>query len=70
MAQVKASQLRDKSVDDLRTQEKTLREQIFKLRFQAATGQMENPSRMRLARKELARVLTILREKTGAQERA
>lgn len=66
MAQVKAAQLRDKTVDDLAAQEKTLREQIFKLRFQAATGQVENPSRMRLARKELARVLTVLREKKGA----
>ena len=66
MAQVKAAQLRDKTVDDLTVQEKTLREQIFKLRFQAATGQVENPSRMRLARKELARVLTVLREKKGA----
>lgn len=64
MARVKASQLRDKTVDDLVVQEKTLREQIFKLRFQAATGQVENPGRVRLVRKELARVLTVLREKT------
>jgi large subunit ribosomal protein L29 len=64
MARVKASQLRDKTVDDLMVQEKTLREQIFKLRFQAATGQVENPGRVRLVRKELARVLTVLREKT------
>ncbi|MGH9748825.1 MAG: 50S ribosomal protein L29 [Candidatus Polarisedimenticolia bacterium] len=64
MARIKASQLRDKTVDDLVVQEKTLREQIFKLRFQAATGQVENPGRVRLVRKELARVLTVLREKT------
>ncbi len=66
MAQVKARELRDKTVDELRQQEGTLREQIFKLRFQKATGQIENPARMRMARKELARVLTILNEKAAA----
>jgi len=65
MAQVKARQLRDKTVNELRLQEGTLREQIFKLRFQKATGQVENPARMRMARKELARVLTILNEKAA-----
>src|SRR5207249_9787527 len=63
MPQVKARQLREKSVEELRTQEETLREQIFKLRFQKATGQSENPQRVSLVRKELARVLTVLREK-------
>jgi large subunit ribosomal protein L29 len=65
MPQVKASLLREKSVDELKTQEKTLREQIFKLRFQKATGQAESPQRIRLVRKELARVLTVIHEKTG-----
>jgi large subunit ribosomal protein L29 len=63
---VKARQLRDKSVQELQEQESTLREQIFKLRFQTATGQAENPQRVALVRKELARVLTVLREKSGA----
>ena len=66
MPQVKASQLRDKSMQELQEQESTLREQIFKLRFQAATGQAENPQRIALVRKELSRVLTVLREKSGA----
>jgi large subunit ribosomal protein L29 len=65
MAQMKAIQLREKTVDELRTQEQTLREQIFKLRFQKATGQSENPQRIALVRKELARVLTVIREKTA-----
>jgi large subunit ribosomal protein L29 len=65
MPQVKARQLRDKTVDELRQQEETLREQIFKLRFQAATGQAENPQRIWNVRKELARVLTVLSEKTS-----
>jgi large subunit ribosomal protein L29 len=66
MPQVKARQLRDKSVQELQEQESTLREQIFKLRFQQATGQAENPQRVALVRKELARVLTVLREKSVA----
>jgi len=66
MAQVKARQLREKSSDELRLQEENLRAQIFKLRFQQATGQAENPQKIGLARKELARVLTILRERSAA----
>jgi len=65
MPQVKATLLREKSVDELKTQEMTLREQIFKLRFQKATGQAESPQKIRLVRKELARVLTVIHEKTG-----
>ena len=65
MPQVKASLLREKSVDELKTQEKTLREQIFKLRFQKATGQAESPQKIRLVRKELARVLTVIHQKTA-----
>ncbi len=66
MAQVKASQLREKTVEELRTQEETLREQIFKLRFQRATGQTENPQKIWLVRKELARVLTVIKEKSAS----
>ena len=66
MPQVKARVLRDRTLDELRQQEGTLREQIFKLRFQKATGQAENPQRIALVRKELARVLTVLRQKEGA----
>lgn len=65
MPQVKAQQLRDKNVDELREQENNLREQIFKLRFQKATGQAENPQRIVMVRKELARVLTVIREKSA-----
>jgi len=66
MAQMKAKQMREKSSDELRQQEEDLRAQIFKLRFQQATGQAENPQRIGLARKDLARVLTILRERLAA----
>jgi len=66
VAQVKATHLRDKNVDELREQETNLREQIFKLRFQKATGQAENPQRIVMVKKELARVLTVIREKSAA----
>lgn len=66
MPQVKASALRDKSVEELRQQEDSLREQIFKLRFQKSTGQAENPQKIWTVRKELARVLTVLRQKSAA----
>jgi large subunit ribosomal protein L29 len=66
MPQVKADTLREKTVDELRRQEETLREQLFKLRFQKATGQGENPQKIGFVRKDLARVLTVIREKSGA----
>lgn len=61
----KASTLRDKSADELHTRERELSEQLFKLRFQRATGRMENPSKMREVRKEIARIKTLLNEKAN-----
>jgi len=66
MPRVKAEQLREKTVDELQQQEATLREQLFKLRFQKATGQGENPQKIGFVKKDLARVLTVIREKTEA----
>jgi large subunit ribosomal protein L29 len=59
-------QLREKSVDELHTRERELSEQLFKLRFQRATGRMENPSKMRQVRREIARIKTLLSEKARA----
>ena len=64
---MKASQMRDMSKEDLMLEETELREQLFKLRFQAATGQLESASRVRSVRKDIARVQTILREMELAQ---
>jgi large subunit ribosomal protein L29 len=61
-----AEQLRDKSENDLHLRERELTEQLFKLRFQKATGAMENPARMRQVRREIARVKTLLKEKSKA----
>ena len=48
---MKATELREKSVDELHQRERELSEQLFKLRFQRATGRMENPSKMRQIRR-------------------
>ena len=56
--------LRDKSVDELRSRERDLREQLFKLRFQRATGRMENPMKMRQVRREIAQIETLLSERS------
>ncbi len=55
--------LRDKSVDELRSRERDLREQLFKLRFQRATGRVENPMKMREVRREIAQIQTLLNER-------
>jgi len=62
----KINELRDKSKDELQTRERELNEQLFKLRFQRATGRMENPSKMRQVRKEIARIKTLLNERSRA----
>jgi len=63
---VKAATLREKSVDELHTRERELSEQLYKLRFQRATGRMESPARMRQVRREIARIKTLLNEKGRA----
>ena len=55
--------LKDKSELELRNRERDLREQLYKLRFQRATGQMENPMKMREVRREIAQIETLLNER-------
>jgi large subunit ribosomal protein L29 len=59
-------QLREKTVDELQTRERELTEQLFKLRFQRATGRIESPAKMRQVRREIARIKTLLNEKARA----
>ena len=62
-----AQELRDKTPDQLREELVNLKKEQFNLRFQAATGQLENPARVKSVRRDVARVLTVLNEKaTGA----
>ncbi len=61
-----AAELRDKTPDQLREQLESLKKEAFNLRFQAATGQLENSSQVRAVRRDAARVKTILNEKARA----
>ncbi len=61
--QVKAKNLRDLTKDELTRKIGELKEELFNLRFQLATGQLENPMRIREVRKTIARTQTVLREK-------
>ena len=60
---MKASDLREQTVEELRDKEKDFAEKLFALRLQKVTGQLESPSKIREARHDLARILTVLREK-------
>ena len=60
---VTAEQLRALSTDELAIKLRESKEELFNLRFQAATGQLENHGRLTAARKEIARIYTILRER-------
>ncbi|MDE2925003.1 MAG: 50S ribosomal protein L29 [Acidobacteriota bacterium] len=57
------SKLREMSLEDLESEGQALSEQIFRLRFQKATGQLENRTRIRQIRRDLARVKTIVAER-------
>ncbi len=60
---VKASVLRELTEDELDQKYKEFTEELFNLRFQLATSQIENASRMRVVRRDVARVKTIQRER-------
>lgn len=60
---MKAEEIRKLSSDEVEQTIKSLKEELFNLRFQLATGQLENPSRIREVRKSIARSKTILRER-------
>jgi large subunit ribosomal protein L29 len=66
---MKATELRDLTLDELRQKEQDLDVELFNLRFQLATSQLENPMRLPLTRKDLARVKTIIAEKERTAER-
>jgi large subunit ribosomal protein L29 len=60
---MKPSELKTMTIDELIQKEKDLRKELFNLRFQQATGEIENPMRIHTVRKDIARVLTIKTEK-------
>ena len=62
----KTNELREMSQENLETKLAELIEERFRLRFRSATESIENPMRFRTIRREIARIQTILREKSGA----
>ena len=70
MAIVKAEALRAKTADELKTQLIDLKKEQFNLRFQAAGGQVENPTRAKIVRREVARIKTVLGQKASAENAA
>ena len=67
---MKAAELRDLTLDELIRKETELSAELFNLRFQLATNQLENPMRLPLTKKDLARVKTVIAEKQQRPERA
>ena len=60
-----AKELHDKTPDQLRDELVSLKKEAFNLRFQQATGQMENTSRMKIVRRDVARIKTVLNQKAA-----
>jgi large subunit ribosomal protein L29 len=60
-----AQELMQKTPDQLRDQLVALKKEAFNLRFQKATGQLENTARMRVVRRDVARVMTVLNQKAA-----
>jgi large subunit ribosomal protein L29 len=61
--QMKANELRNKSVEELNKSVSDMKTELFNLRFQLATGELDNPMRIKKVRKDIARVKTVLRER-------
>ena len=60
---MKASEIRDKTQDELERELTELKSELFKLRFQLATNQLDNPMRLKDVKKSIARVKTVIRER-------
>ncbi len=64
----KAAELRELPEDELVARMESAKEELFNLRFQLATGQLDNPARMKQVRHDVARIATVLREREIEQE--
>jgi large subunit ribosomal protein L29 len=60
---MKAGELRDLGVDELGAKERDLTDQLFRMRIQKSMGQLEAPDKVRMVRRDLARIKTVLRQK-------
>ena len=67
---MKVSEVRDKTVDQLNESLVDLKKEAFNLRFQKATGQLENTARQRQVRRDIARIMTVLKERSKTEAKA
>ncbi len=65
MPHVKAQSMKEMTPDEIRLRVTELREELFNLRFRNSMRQLDNPLKIRESRREMARLLTVLREKEG-----
>ena len=68
MISLRARDMRDLTDDDLRDKLADTRQELFNLRFQAATGALENTTRLKLAKREIARILTVQHDRNSKQK--
>ena len=66
---MRTKDLRELTVDELERKLSETRQELFNLRFQSATGGLENSARLKLAKREIARILTVRTEREGSLER-
>ena len=66
MAREKTSRFREMTADEIRARVAELREELFNLRFRNTMKQLDNPLKIREGRREMARLLTVLKEKESA----
>ena len=64
----KVSEFRDRSLDQLNDELVKLKKEQFNLRFQRASGQLENTARFRVVRHDIARIMTVLAQRAGAKK--
>ena len=67
---MKAKEIRDLTTSEIEEQIKSSKEELFNLRFQLATGQLEETARIRTVRKTIARLKTVARERVIEQSKA
>jgi large subunit ribosomal protein L29 len=65
---MKAKELRELTAEELLKRKKDLKEEVFNLRFQHSTGQLDNTSRMKLIKKDIARIELVLHEKASSRQ--
>ena len=66
---MRTRELRDLTDEELAERLSERRQELFNLRFQSATGALENPARLKLAKREIARILTVRHEREASLER-